>query len=435
MKDNNENKKTKNEANNGEKKGTRARVNLKAVRDKLRLEAPYEDPIRPEEVDIDELKVPDVSKKADRLVYLRVLTNLAIVLVSILFIIFVLPKIITFFVPFVIAAVIAIIANPIVRFFKFKLKISRKITSVVIIILVLAAIVGVIYGLGALAFHEIHRLVQDKDAIISYIENGYVDLLSRLSGVIAALPEGIRKALPTDSTEIGEWFGKLFESFKLPTLATAGNYASNVVNVILGIIITILASYFLIVDRDDIACKLKKIMPQSTVDYYHLIISNFKKAIVGYFSAQFKIMVIVFVLMTIGFAILKIPYFWLIALGTAFLDFLPVFGMGAVLWPWIVIDIIVGNYFQAIGLGIVYILGQLARQLLQPKLVGDAVEMNPLATLFFMFVGYRIGNIFGLIIGIPVGMIIISLYNIGAFDRTIKGIKILAKGINGFRKY
>ena len=84
-------------------------------------------------------------------------------------------------------------------------------------------------------------------------------------------------------------------------------------------------------------------------------------------------------------------YFALIALGIAFLDFLPFFGTGTVLIPWAIIRILTADYKIAIGLLIIWGGGQLARQLIQPKIVGDSMGVAPLPTLFLLFIGYRLG--------------------------------------------
>ena len=114
---------------------------------------------------------------------------------------------------------------------------------------------------------------------------------------------------------------------------------------------------------------------------------------------------------------IRTSYSFLLAFVIAFLDFLPVFGTGAVFWPWIVVDIVVGDYKQAIFLGILYLVCQLIKQILQPKMVGDSVGINPLAALFYMFIGYKFAGVIGMIIGIPVGMIIVSM-NSGSPTRT-----------------
>jgi predicted PurR-regulated permease PerM len=68
-------------------------------------------------------------------------------------------------------------------------------------------------------------------------------------------------------------------------------------------------------------------------------------------------------------------------------------------------------------------------------MVGDSIGISPLATLFFLYIGYRLYGIVGMIIGVPVGMVIINLYRVGMFDRLIKGFKIIIHDLNEFRKF
>ncbi|HHU73590.1 MAG TPA: AI-2E family transporter, partial [Clostridiales bacterium] len=151
--------------------------------------------------------------------------------------------------------------------------------------------------------------------------------------------------------------------------------------------------------------------------------------------AQFKIMLVLTIVMFVGFEILRVDYSFLLALGIAFLDFLPVFGTGAILWPWAVVSMISGNYFMAVGLIVIYLICQILKQVLQPKMVGDSIGISPLATLIFMFIGYKFYGVLGMILGIPIGMVLINLYRIGMFDRIIRGFKIIIHDINEFRKF
>ena len=77
---------------------------------------------------------------------------------------------------------------------------------------------------------------------------------------------------------------------------------------------------------------------------------------------------------------------------------------------------------------------QLVRQLIQPKLVGDSMGLNPLLTLVLLYVGYRIGSVLGMIFAVPVGMIVINLYKAGAFDYILDDVKILADGVMSLRR-
>ena len=158
------------------------------------------------------------------------------------------------------------------------------------------------------------------------------------------------------------------------------------------------------------------------------------RAIGGYLKAQLKIEIWMYLLLVIGFSILRVDYALLIAIGVAFLDLLPFFGTGTVLVPWAIIKLFSGNYLMAIGLLIIWGVGQLARQLIQPKIVGDSIGVPPIPTLFLLFIGYKIGGVIGMILAVPLGIIIYTMYQEGAFDTSVNSLKILVAGVNNFRR-
>jgi len=367
--------------------------------------------------------------------YARILVNFLLTLAGILLVVLLGPKLLRFFMPFVIAFVIAAIANPIVRFMEKKIKIARKYSSVFMIVLVLAAVVGVLYLLIAFLVRQVMNLYDDRFAIYNEVAEILANFADKLGGLLGKLPVSLQNALSTLQDSLSAWGENFVANIELPAISTVGSYVGSVVEIIFFAIITVLAAYFMTAEHDNMGDRLAKVMPESVKQYYRMVLGCFKKAVGGYFKAQFKIMVILIVIMFIGFEILDIRYSFLLAFVIAFLDFLPVFGAGAVFWPWLVVDIVVGDYKQAIFLGILYLVCQLVRQILQPKLVGDSVGINPLEALVYMFIGYKFAGVIGMIIGIPVGMIIVSLYQAGLFDQLIKGVKILVHDINEFRKY
>ena len=78
---------------------------------------------------------------------------------------------------------------------------------------------------------------------------------------------------------------------------------------------------------------------------------------------------------------------------------------------------------------VIYAITQIVRQLIQPKLVGDSVGLNPLVTLLLIYIGYRIGGVIWMILAVPVGMVLINMCQAGAFDYIFDDIKILIIGI------
>lgn len=374
-------------------------------------------------------------KESKLIKYIKIIINFLLAIGVILLLFLVVPKLLRFFLPFVIGWIIAMIANPLVKFLEKKVKILRKHSSAIIIVLVIAAIVGVLYLFIALIIRESKQLIEDLPNIIKQTEFKLEQLSIRVEEISSSMPQPVKNAINNVMNNINKNLTGFEPREDLLTYSVASNLAQNIADFFLALIITILSAYFFIAKRDEIMTDFKKVMPNSIVEGWRFIYGNFTKAVGGYFKAQLKIMLVLCIIMFAGFEILDVSYSFLLALGIALLDFLPVFGTGAVLWPWALLEMISGNYFIAIGLVVIYLICQIVKQILQPKMVGDSIGISPFATLMFLYIGYKLYGVIGMIIGVPVGMVIVNLYRVGMFDRIINGFKIIIHDLNEFRKF
>lgn len=374
-------------------------------------------------------------KDSKILLYIKILVNFILLIAAALLLFIVFPRLLSFFMPVVIGWIISLLANPPVRFLEKRVKLLRKHSSAIIIVSVILVIVGITVFASALLVKESKQLMDDLPAITEEVGHKFNEMSLYLQDRSQNLPDGIRNSINDFVSEMGNYVNHLSQNNKTLTVDNARLFAKNIAEGFLYIIITILAAYFFTAYRDELSVSIKKHLPDSILNYWRLIYDNFKSAFGGYFKAQFKIMLILTVIMFIGFEILQVGYSFLFALGIAFLDFLPVFGTGAILWPWALIEMVSGSYVHAVSLIVIYLICQIVKQILQPKMVGDSIGLHPLATLILLFVGYKLYGVLGMIIGIPVGMVFVNLYRIGMFDTIIKGFKIIAHDINEFRKF
>jgi len=104
------------------------------------------------------------------IIYFKIAVNLMIYILAFLFIIIVIPKLISFFMPFVIGFIISIIANPLVKFLEKRVKLVRKHSSAIIIIVVIAAVVGAAYALIAFIVKEAGSFMEDVPNITKSIK-------------------------------------------------------------------------------------------------------------------------------------------------------------------------------------------------------------------------------------------------------------------------
>lgn len=368
-------------------------------------------------------------------VYAKIIVNLLLTIICIPLVLFLGPKLLAFFSPFVVAYIISMIANPLVRFMERRVKIVRRHSSAIIIIVVLAAIFGLIYLCGIFLVRQFSALYEDIPNIAKSLTELLDEISVRFSNTFVMLPDGMKTVITNLGANVENYLSKYLDGIEMPSILEISNYVKDVANILFIIIITILATYFFIAERDRMAEVSNRIFPESIKKGYKLIVDNFKNAVGGYFKAQFKIMILLLFIMFVAFELMDVNFSFLLALGIAFLDFLPIFGTGAVFWPWAVVDLISGNYLRAVFIVILYLVCLLVKQLLQPKMVGDSIGVSPLLALVFMFIGYRLGGVIGMIIGIPIGLMLVNFYRLGMFDRIIRGIKIIISDINEFRKY
>lgn len=343
-------------------------------------------------------------------------------------------KALIFFVPFVIGWLISSIAAPLVILLEKKLKITRKLGSALIIVAVLAGIVLILYLIISNLWREIEALIFNMPSMYRDLESGFREIGSGMQGVLKMLPGGAKESVGAAFGKLDAFAENIMGKISEPTVDAAGRFAKGIPTVFVSIIVTFISAYFFIKDRDEVLEYAKRIAPDPIVVRMTMVCDNLKYAVGGYFKAQFKIMVVVFALLMAGFTIMKLHFTLLLAILIAFLDFLPFFGTGTALLPWAVYKFLVGNYRMTVGLLVLYGVTQLVRQLIQPKLVGDSIGMNPLLTLFFLYIGYRTGGIFGMIFAVPVGLIIINLYKAGAFDYILDDVKTLTEGILSLQK-
>lgn len=369
----------------------------------------------------------------------RILVNLGVALAGVLFLIFVVPQLVRFLMPLIVAWIVAMIANPIIRFLEKRIKIMRKHGSALVIILVLAALIAAFYGLAVLVASQFSSWVTELPEVYDSVTQNLQHLFRLLHQKYNIIPADVKLVFDQRENMLDSYIQKaidgLLKMVKSGSLSKVSSLASSPMDFLVYVILTILASYFMTVEKDHFTKLLQEKTPAGVQRIWDKIKKIFIRAIGGYFKAHFQIMIVIFFITVIPFAFMGISYSGLLAVVIAIVDFLPFFGAGTVLVPWAVYRLVTGSYTYAAILFVIYVVVLIVRQALEPKLIGDNIGTSPFETLVFMLVGYRLAGMLGLIVGIPVGMILMECYREGMFDDYIRGIKILARDINEYRKY
>lgn len=306
-----------------------------------------------------------------------------------------------YFWPFLIGILIAIAIERLVNYFITKFKLPRKLVGTILVIVVYVLI-------GALLSVIISSLVKEAIGISSNIPNIYEELKIEYNAIYKSITEFIDKT-PSTITNSMYNFGLELIS-KVTEVATKAvnsivDFIMFVPNIIIYIIITFLATLFLVTDRRTIARYFADILPNKLLKKISDVVTKSFKSLGSYLKAMCIMICITFVELLIAFSIMKQPYPLTLALIVAIVDALPILGTGTILIPWAIYSAITGNIGMGIGLLVIYLVVTVVRQLIEPKVVSQNIGVHPFITLLAMYIGFKIFGLFGLIVG-PVVMVI-----------------------------
>ncbi len=324
-----------------------------------------------------------------------------------------------YFWPFVIGIIIAAILERPVEAIVKKSKISRKIVGTVAVFLTYII-------LGAIIAFIITSLVNEAIALSGKIPNIYENLKIEYKTVFTSITELLDRT-PTAISEsiynIG--LNVLSKLAELTTkLANAiVNFIMFVPNILIYIVVTLLATLFLVTDRRTITKFMTDALPNSWVKKLTDVIAKCFESLGGYLKALITLITLTFVELLIAFMFLGVEYPLLIAIIGAIIDALPILGISALLLPWAIYSAITGELGFGIALVVLYLMMTIIRQLIEPKIVSNNIGTHPFITLLCMYLGFKVLGLAGLLIG-PILMIVFknvfqTMFKTGYFKKII----------------
>lgn len=178
------------------------------------------------------------------------------------------------------------------------------------------------------------------------------------------------------------------------------------------VVVTIMALYFISTDKIYIIDLLEHHFPESWVKKMCKHVRGIASSLGAYLKAEALLVLISFVISLIGFIIysligLNIKYPLLVALGIGFVDALPILGSGTIMVPWAIIEACKGDVKLGVAILILWLIMTIARQMVEPKLVGNQIGIHPLFTIIAMYTGVKFCGLIGLFVG-PIILIILK---------------------------
>lgn len=355
------------------------------------------------------------NKKVERrysflinLLYFSVLLFIGIVIVRYLLV---------WMLPFVMAFIVAAALQRPLGWLVRKTKISKKFFSVVLVVLfvlLLAGLVAVITWqliVALMGFLSDQSNIQLVEKTVIGLSNNINEFLVRFSNLFSEeATKSLQQSVNSFSSSL---IGFLTGFFTDMATSIATTVTTRLPVLLVSFIMWVVASIFLTIDYQKVMAFFMRQVPKRHTETVEFTRSLFTNTLFKLMRAYLFIIFITFIELSISFTILDIRYSILLAALISTVDILPVMGTGTVLIPWAVISLLMGDVRMFIGLGITYIIITIIRNIIEPRLVSHQIGLNPLVTLFFMFLGLRAIGVIGMLLFPVIIMVLVQLQNSG----------------------
>ena len=277
----------------------------------------------------------------------------------------------------------------------------------------LAVLLVVGFGLGLLvlsALWLLPRLIEQLGELINALPSWLVEgeiWLDRLEGWAAD------RGLPTEFTDLSSTLFARASQLASQLSQRALGILGATVGITVNTVIVVVLAVFLLLGGERIVAGLARWLPGAVRD---LVITTLNRTFRGYFAGQVLLAVILSVLQIVVFTLLGIPYGVLFAVAIGFTTLVPYASALTI----VLVSVLLALEDPRTGLEVLaaaITVGQVVDQVIQPRLMGSIVGLQPAWLLVSLPVGARIGSLMGfgdllgLLLAVPVASCIKTFFD------------------------
>lgn len=297
--------------------------------------------------------------------------------------------------PFLLGAALAVAAEPLVG--RLTRRLPRSVSAGVGVSATLVGVAAIVTLIGAVLVKELKNAAAALPDLENTARQGMTLVQDWLVNLADRAPEGVRPAL---QRSVLEFFGGGAGMLQQLTQRLPGMVSTTVGwvgNGVLGVGTGVLSAFLISARLPGLKQAAKDRLPQSWHEKYLPALRRVRSSLGGWLKAQLKLSAVTWGIVTVGFLLLRIEYAPAWAAVVAVVDAIPILGTGTVLVPWALVCLLQGQTLRAVGLLCTFGVAVTARTVLEPRLVGRHLGLDPLATLAALYVGYRFWGFAGLL--------------------------------------
>jgi predicted PurR-regulated permease PerM len=294
--------------------------------------------------------------------------------------------------PFIIAAILAYVLSPLVDELSQRTGFNRRLVAFGVFLVVLAAFILLVFLIGARLNAELRALEREGPSIIESV-------VEKLTGGqnIDLLGQNI------SSRDLGRRLDLALRD-ELGTPSQAIQAISVGFELLLGLTLVFLSLAYMLMDGHNFFRYVLRFVPTEHRPHVERVWTDIHQVFGRYLRGQ---LLLICLMSVVTFSLLEwvfqLPFALWLGILTGILEIIPLIGPIAAGAIAATVGFAHGGATVAAGIVIMYfVLRQLEDQLVMPIVVGRAVHVHPLVTIFAVLTGEKIGGVLGMILAVPI---------------------------------
>ena len=166
-------------------------------------------------------------------------------------------------------------------------------------------------------------------------------------------------------------------------------------------------AFYLLVDLPHLRRVAESLVPEQSRTEVLVVARRLNRAVGGFFRGQLLVALIVGVIVSVGLAIIDLPFWVLVGMVAGVFNIIPLIGpwIGAV--PGVIIALTTRDVSTAVWVAVIMAgAQQIDNHFISPLVMQRAVKLHPAAVMLALLAGGTLGGFFGLLLAVPVAAVL-----------------------------
>lgn len=335
--------------------------------------------------------------------------KLTIAIVCALPLLWLMGKALPLLAPFLISLGAAAVMEPAVRGMC-RRGVKRPLAAGLLTCLLLAGCIGLVSCCAAGGARLLTTYAKKAPALLTALTNTAETVKQSMTRVMEAIPNhaaeqlsGMMDGFTAQLSELPMWASK-------QALDGVTAFAKSSPDWLLFVCTAVIGIYFFSLYFPDMVAFFRRQLPDTALTKLTLIRRVLREAAGGYLKVQCILSGITFLILLLAFALMGIGDSIPAAAAIAVIDALPILGAGAVLIPWALMALLLGNVPRAAGIAAIYAVLLVTHNVLQAKLMGSQLGLHPVTALVSLYAGWKLAGFGGMLL-LPIGCVVVCSLN------------------------